>query len=803
MQESNSNNQFSWRDLFYECIAHWKWFLISAILCLAVAGYKIASSNDIYESTASILIKTEDKNAISRQAHDAFNLLGLGNVGGNVHNELLTLQSPTLMAEVIEQLRLNETFMFRKGLKTVELYKQEPVVIVFENPSELPKVLKMDITVKGPSEFELKNFKAGEIKSRKKVVAKTGGPVQTPVGKLIISPSHNYSDEIVGKTIHYSRVDPLLVADRYVAALNLNMPDREASVINISYSDASVTKTLDLVSTLIETYRKNWLINQNAKISSISELVNDRIRVTVQELNEAEVEISSFMSKNLVSDFSQASSAYFTQNLELDKDIMSYRTQMNIAKSMLNSLSDAEYLTLPGNSGLADNSIVSQIQEYNRLILEYNKLVANSGPTNSVVIDMTKSLQAIRKGIVQSLEGMITNTEIIISSLEKQKTTSQNRLANTPQEAHSLANVQREQKIKEELYLFLLEKKEENDLSQSFETDNSHIIVAPHSTFLPVAPNKGLIILAALIAAFVLPIVIILLQALFDTCVHTKKDLEKMKASYLGEVPFAYREKKKSFLSFLSKLRPWKEETESCTVLVKKNSRNIINEAFRVLRSRLDFMNKSGESKVFMITSIQPGSGKTFTSMNLAASYALKGSKVLVIDMDLRRASASKYVSESKYGSGLSDFLSSTDDDYKKIIIRDTIIQGLDIIPVGTIPPNPAELILSDRLKSMVADLRKEYDCIFIDCPPIDLVADSDVIAGFADMAIFVIRAGLFEKTWLPEVDELYTKKMFKNMVVLLNGVTDSGHYGYGRYGHYGYYRYGYYSYYHHYYSKD
>lgn len=799
MQESNPNNRFSWRDLFHECIAHWEWFLISAILCLAVAGYKLLSSNDIYESTASILIKTEDKNAISRQAHDAFNLLGLGNVGGNVHNELLTLQSPTLMAEVIEQLRLNESFKIRKGLKTVELYKQEPVVIVFENPSELPKILKMDITVKGHSEFELTNFKADGIESRETVVVKTGGPVQTPVGKLIISPSQNYSDESVGKTIHYSRIEPLLVADSYVAKLNLNMPDREATVINISYSDASVTKTLDLVSTLIETYRKNWLISQNAKTNSISELVNDRIKVTVQELNEAEVEISSFMSKNLVSDFSQASSAYFTQNLELDKEVMSYRTQVNIAKSMLNSLSESEYLTLPGNSGLTDNSIVSQIQEYNRLILEYNKLVANSGPTNSVVIDMTKSLQAIRKGVVQSLEGLITNTEIIISSLEKQKSASQKLLANTPKEVRRLANVQREQKIKEELYLFLLEKKEENDMSKSFETDNSQIIVAPHSTFIPVAPNKKLIVLAALIAAFALPIVIILLQALFDTCVHTKKDLEALKAPYLGEVTLAYG-KKRRFLSARLKYYPLKYRPESNKLLVEKNSRNIINESFRVLRSRLDFMNKSGESKVFMTTSFLPGSGKTFISLNLAASYALKGCKVLVIDMDLRHASASKYLPVSKYGRGLSDFLSGSDNDYMKFIHKDVLMPGLDIIPVGTIPPNPAELILSDKLKSMIADLRKGYDCIFIDCPPMDIVADGDLIAGFADMAIFIIRAGQFEKALLSEVDELYAKKMFKNMAVVLNGVSDLGHYGYGRYGHYGYYRYGYY---HHYYSKD
>ena len=532
-------------------------------------------------------------------------------------------------------------------------------------------------------------------------------------------------------------------------------------------------------------------VNQNAKIKSISEIVDQRIAVTVKELNEAEVDISSYISKNLVPDFDQASRAYFNQTMELNKEVMDYRTQVNIAKTMLSALSESEYITLPANSKLTDSGIISQIQEYNHLILERNKLLANSNPNNPVVAEMGRSLKVIREGVEKSLTGLINNTNMIANSLEQQMNTRQQQLANTPNEALHLANIKRDQKIKEELYLFLLEKKEENDLSLSFASDNSQIIVAPHSSHMPIGPNKRLIILSALIVALVIPITILLLKVLFDTAVHTKKDLELLVAPYLGEIPLVGGKKKWKYLPSWLQHKPWRKKKDTYQIMVKQNSRNIINESFRILRTKLDFMNKSGQNKVFAITSIQVGSGKSFLSMNLAASYALKGSKVLVIDMDLRRATASKYVPNSKHVKGIADYLSGTDDNYDEIIIKSPIGADLDVIPVGTIPPNPAELILSDRLSTLLTTLRQEYDYIFLDCPPIDIVAESGEIARYADMALFVVRAGLFPKGMLPEIDELYNKKVFKNMVVLLNGVTEGGHYGYGKYG-YGKYGYGY-----------
>lgn len=792
MQENSINNSFTWRDFLFECLTHWRWFVASLVICLSVAAYKIASSNDIYESTASVLIKSEDKNSNLRQVREAFNMMGFGGGSSNVHNEMLTMASPTLMAEVIEKMRLNEIFTSTDGLKKRDLYKQEPLLVMFENPHKLPKLVQMDITIVSNSEYELKNFKKANKKYQEKILAKTGNYTNTPLGKILLSPTTNFSKKIIGKTIHYVRVEPMQIADSYVKSLKIEIPDREASVINLSFRDNSPAKSTDLITTLIDVYNENWVANRNAKIKSITEMVNERINVTLRELNEAETNISSYMSKNLVADFDQASTAYFRENMELSKQVMEYRTQVNIAKSMLASLNTSEYLTLPANT-LSDNTITSQIHEYNQLVLERNKLLDNSNPNNAVVSNMTKSLQVIREGIAKALKGLISNTNMTVSSLEKHMSNSQQHLAKTPIEARSLANIKREQKIKEELYLFLLEKKEENDMSQYFATDNSQVIVTPHSTMLPIAPNKQLIIMASLIMGFAIPVAILLLLTLFDTTVHSKKDLESLVASFVGEVPYVRSQKRWKLLPmWIQKMMP-KEEKENFTVMVKKNNRNVINEAFRVLRTNLDFMNKECNNKVFIVTSIHPGSGKSFISMNLATSYALKGSKVLVIDMDLRRATASKYLGTAQKLKGIADYLGGYCSDYKDIISKNAIVEGIDMIPVGTMPPNPAELILSEKLSNLISQLRQQYDYIFLDCPPIGLVAESGEIARYADMAIFVVRAGMFEKSLLPEIDELYNKKVFSNMVVMLNAVTRVGHYGYGKYG-YG--KYGYHSYY-------
>ena len=762
--------------MFNDCLSKWKWFVLSVVVCVAACIYKIASSNEIYEVSASVLIKSEDKNVSARQAREAFDMMGLGGMGSNVHNEMLTLSSPTLMTEVIEQLRLNEEYYVKYGLRTVNLYKQEPLLVMFSDPSALPLFTTMDIKILDASNYQVENMKAMGKRHSKVMEVKAGQPVQTPVGEIVISPSQQFSDMFIGKTLHYRRIEASIMADQYVAGLQIAMPDREATVISITNRDASITKSKDLISTLIDAYNKNWEINKNAKNKSISEFVEARLEVIANELDDIDGQVSSYMTTNLVTDVSQVSREYFSQNLELNKEIMNYRTQSNIAKSMLASLNDTQgFLTLPSNSGLMDNSISQQIQEYNKLIMERSKLLANSNENNSIIIDMTKAVETIRQNVVQSLEGFVKNTDMIVKSLEGQVSMGQSHLSKAPDQARHLANIQREQKIKEELYLFLLEKKEENDMSLSFASDNSQIIVAPHSTYIPVRPNRPLLLFVAILLGLAIPFLIITIRALFDNEIHDKSDLEGLRAAYLGEIPLLGKSRLKGYLR--------KKEKQHYSVVVQKNSRNIGNESFRILRTNLDFMNQSGRHKIFLTTSLLPGSGKTFITMNLATSYALKGKRVLVMDMDLRMATASKYVPEAAKHSGIADYLSGTDEDYSHIILKDAVIEGLDFIAVGTIPPNPAELILSERLSKLMEELRSKYDYIFLDTPPIDIVAESGVIANFADMALFVVRANQFPKSLLAEINTLCEEKKFKNMVVILNAVKYERKYGYEKYG--------------------
>ncbi|MCF0177131.1 MAG: polysaccharide biosynthesis tyrosine autokinase [Bacteroidales bacterium] len=786
-----TKNSFSWKDLLYQSLSHWKWFVISLFVCLAAVFYKIASSNEIFEVSASLLIKSDDKGSNARQAREAFDIMGIGSLGSNVHNELLTLSSPTLMSEVIEQLRLNEEYKIKSGLKVVNLYKQEPLLVMFSNPGALPLVTSMDIKIIDASNYQIKNLKASSTKHDGVFNVTAGIPINTPVGEIVLSPSQQFSNNYIGKTLSYQRIEASIVADLYVNALQVVIPDREASVISITNRDASIIKSKDIISTLIDVYNKNWEINKNARNKSISDFVDARLEVIANELDDIDRKMSSYMTNNLVTDVSQVSREYFSQNLELNKEIVNYRTQSNIAKSMLASLSDTQgFPTLPANSGLMDNSISQQIQEYNKLIIERSKLLANTNENNSIIIDMTKAVETIRQNVVQSLEGFVKNNDMIVKSLEGQVSLGKSQLSKAPDQARHLANIQREQKIKEELYLFLLEKKEENDMSQAYASDNSQIIVSPHSTYLPIKPNKPLLLFVALMIGLAIPFVILLVKFIFDDVVHSKEDLKELRATYLGNIPNLNNKKRWD---------RWIKKKNNFEIVVKKNSTNIGNEAFRILRTNLDFINQAGNYKVFITTSLMPGSGKTFTTLNLAASYALKGKKVLVMDVDMRMATASKYFLKTTKHIGIADYLSGYSNDSEEIIIKKSIMDEIDFIPVGTIPPNPAELILSERLKNLIEELRSAYDYIFLDTPPIDVVAESGVIAGFADMALFVVRAGQFPVELLSEINDLYDQKKFKNIVVILNAVKHESGYGYGKYGygHYGKYGYG------HYYTTD
>ena len=364
--------------------------------------------------------------------------------------------------------------------------------------------------------------------------------------------------------------------------------------------------------------------------------------------------------------------------------------------------------------------------------------------------------------------------------LSEQQTTE--RIAANPSQGKYLLSVERQQKVKEALYLFLLQKREENELSQAFTAYNTRVITPPTGSMIPTAPVKKNIALVAIALGFLIPVVIIFIRENMNTKVRGRKDLETLSVPFVGEIPLAESGKKK------------KTAHTAKEILIRQGKRDIVNEAFRVLRTNLEFILDAKEEKdrasVTLVTSFNPGSGKTFLTMNTAATFAMKGKRVLVVDGDLRHGSASAYVGSPK--KGLSDYLGKRENHVEDLMVEKEGYAGLYVLPVGTIPPNPTELLAEPRLAELIEKMRSRFDYILIDCPPVDIVADTQIIGKLADRTVFVVRAGLLERDMLPELQRNYDEKRFKNMALVLNGTEGGGNrYGY-RYGykygyHYGY----------------
>ena len=432
---------------------------------------------------------------------------------------------------------------------------------------------------------------------------------------------------------------------------------------------------------------------------------------------------------------------------------------------------------LPASSGLENDNIREQIGEYNAVVMNRNRLLANSSEKNPLVQDLTASLRNMQTAILQSVDNQIKALNTQIANLRTQEAATVSQLASNPTQAKYLLSVERQQKVKEELYLYLLQKREENELSQAFTAYNTRVITAPRGSAFPTAPRKSNVLLTAFAVGLLLPAAGIFLCETMNTRVRGRKDVEHLHLPFVGEIPQSGK-----------KTSQKKAADAPATLVVRSRSRNTVNEAFRVVRTNLEFMmGAHTDSRVVMVTSINSGSGKTFISMNLAASFALKQQRVLVLDLDLRRASLSRYVQSPH--TGISNYLNGQVSDWRSVLVPGTSEGTPDVIPVGTLPPNPSELLFSPRMEQLIATLRSHYDYIFIDCPPVEVVADASIIARWADLTLFIVRAGLLERDMLPVIDGYYDERKFQNMALLLNGTeaAHGGRYGY-RYGyHYGY----------------
>lgn len=778
----NQQESISLQDLFYLCLGKWHWFIISLAVCLGTAVWYLLTTPPVYTRSASILIKDDSKGKSASGDMETFADFGLFTSNTNVNNEMGTLQSPDLMREVVSRLHLDMDYKVPGHFHRQTVYgRQLPVnVSISDLPENESATFTLQLSEGGKvtlSNIERNGESIGETDLR----GNLNDTLPSDIGKIVITPTSYYTDG-TDIQLYVSRLPFGSATSAYSADLVVSQTDEKSNIISLSFKDVSTQRAEDVLNTLIAVYNENWVRDKNQIAISTSKFIDGRLGVIEGELGNVDDDISSYKSEHLLPDVQAAAGMYMAAASEANAAIKELDTQVYMARYIRNYLTNKsnDSQLLPANSGIDNPGIATQISEYNSKLLERNSLVSHSSEKNPLVVEMDASLSAMRSALLTSIDNQLVTLNAQIRSQRSYSGQATSQIASNPQQAKYLLSVERQQKVKESLYLYLLQKREENELSQAFTAYNTRIITMPGGSMIPTAPVKKNILLVAFALGLLIPVAIIFIRENMNTVVRGRKDLENMTIPFVGEIPLAFRKKGRWYD------RKTKTKENKCAIVVKEKSRNVINEAFRVVRTNLEFVvGKERESNVIMLTSANPGSGKTFITFNLATSLAIKGKKVITIDLDLRKGSLSEYVGSPK--EGVSNYLIGEMRTWKEIVRKPENGQ-LDIIPVGMIPPNPTELLFAERLEQLVNDLRKEYDYIFIDCPPVEIVADAAIINMLADITLFIVRAGLLDRGMLPEIEKFYTDKKYRNMSIVLNGTDGgSGRYGY-KYGyHYGY----------------
>lgn len=780
-EDRNENQSINIQDFLYLCMSKWYWFLISFVIMIGLACLYILSTQPIYTRQASVLIKDEDSNSSLSSQFGQFSDMGIGKSNTNLYNEMITLKSPTYMQEVVRELHIDMTYMVKGTFHDTFLYgRTQPVTVILPDAADENAI---DFTLELPSSgvARLSNFVVNGVeKSSKPVTVNLGTITKTPIGNVVVNPTSYY----VGKynsPIEVMHRSVKAVANTLDHGLKVELNDDNSSVVDLTLNDVNASRAEDVLNKLYDVYNKKWVEDINQQAISTSQFIDQELRTIESELSHVDEDISSYKSKNMVPDVAATAALNMNKADQASQQLLDFENQLYMAKFIKKQVSESAFRTLPANTGIDNAALSQQIGLYNEKVLQRNNLVANSSTSNPLVVDIDQSLIAMKASIMASLNGVTATLTDKINGLQGSENEAKEQIATNPTQAKYLLSVERQQKVKEELYTFLLQKREENQLSKAFTAYNTKMLNPPSGSNAPTKPVKSTIFMVAIFLALLLPTLVLLIINNLDTKVRSRKDLKQLTIPFIGELPLSYK-LHTGLLSFLNK----KHEVRK--IVVQEQSRNEINEAFRVVRTNLEFISgKAGRTKVIMFTSAEAGSGKTFITMNLATSFAIKGKKVLIIDMDMRKASLSTFVNSPNIG--ISDYLNERVDDINAILVKGKTHANLDIIPVGTIPPNPTELLFSERLPGILNKMHDQYDYIFIDCPPVEIVADASIINKFCDMTVFVIRSGLLDRSALTDIEKYYTEKRYCNMVIIFNGTTpETNGYGYHKYGYsYGY----------------
>lgn len=763
-------------DIIMYLLSKWYWFVLSVGLFGGYAWYQYAQTPFVYSRSATVMIKDAYSNNIGRGL-DRFNTYSYTNVS----NEILQFQSHKLMRDVVNRLNANVCYTIMDGLREEELYSQAPVKVSFPE-AEDHHTFSLTVSAVNDKGVKLSGFSTDA--GGQEVLAALGDTVQTPIGKLVVTPTLYYTDKWYNVPVVVRRQSTDSMASLFRGNLNISQAENDASILYLSLNDFSTARAEDVLNMLITVYNEETIKDKNQIAINTSNFINERLVIIEKELGNVETDLQSYKQDNDMIDIGSAASMSMSDKRQFSTETQDLQMQARMARYIKHYLTDPTKATdlIPSNTGIADINIETQIAAYNANKLKRDKLIEGSSDKNPIVQELNKNLNAMRQNIIRAVDNMIVSIDVKLNEAQSRAGEAKWRVANIPKQQRQMLSIERQQRIKEELYLYLLNKREENALSQATTETDARVLDPAGGGDTAISPNGRNMIMAGVVKGIALPTVVLLMLMFFDTRIRNRKDIEDaVSVPFLGEIP------KDS-----SKTKGSDDKKPAQGIAVRAQGRDIVSEAFRIIRTNMDFMRvKSKNMQVITFSSFGPGAGKTYVSSNLAASFAQTDKKVILIDMDIRKGTLTSHTHIHNKEKGVTSYLAGKAG-LDEIIKRNELCDNLDFIPAGPIAPNPAELLLSEQLEAMIAELRRRYDYIFVDNVPVGIIADAAITNRIADLTIFVVRVGKLDRRMLPELEKIYHSGQLKNMSLILNGAIVN-RVGYGNYGGYGYgYGYGY-----------
>lgn len=772
-QPQHEEEEINLVEVLMKYLHYWKWFVASAVLFVALGFLFLQTQNKEYQIDTTVLLN--DEKGKGRPDMAALQEMGiLSGASANVDNEIEVMRSKDLMLGVVNDLKLYTSIRERKGLRKVNLYKRTPVDVQpsAEFLERLRKPLVFTLERNGDS-YSV----SGEMGDETFEQTFSQLPYEwvLPTGKIILTET-NFAVDNDWSKLDISIQNPMKTASDLVKEVNFQLAQKNGSVIKISMRNDNILQGEDILNKVVEHYNKETMQAKNETALSTERFINERLLSLQGELKEVEKDVEGYKKSNKLTNIEAESSLFIDQTGEVDKQRADIETQLNILSYIDEFVNKKEnrYRIVP-NIGISDVGLLKVIDEYNAKILLRERTMRTTSENNPTVVALNGDIDTMRANILGGIDVVRRSLTITQKEIKKKESEINSRIREVPRQERELMEIARQQKIKESLYMFLLEKREENSLTMTMTVPMARMIEKPYCNGIPVAPKGMVILLASLLLGLIVPVAVIFVKELFNVTITTRQDVEMLtKLPILGELNH--------------------EKLTGRSIVVKPNSTNVTNELFRAVRNNLQFIAGMGNKKIITITSNVPGEGKSHVATNLAAMFAMANKRTLIIGLDLRNPQlANVFQIPNK---GLTNYLSGQEASIESLIVHSQQFKGLDILPAGPIPLNPNEMLMSDKLQKLIDQLKSQYDYILIDSAPMGVISDSYLLNDFTDLFVFVSRSNYTHKKMVEDVNKLVAQKRIKNAYFIINDVNmDARSYRYGKYGYgYGGYGYGYHS---------